>query len=202
MTIDALHLTDIGVHRMPGIRPGHGFDVTDLQPGITVVFGPNGCGKTTMARAIQAILWPDADRALNPGLTATFMLGAETWNVDLDGRHATWRRDGATSDPPDVGAGDARHRYRLSLPELVTSTGNDEFFAAEISRAMAGGFDLDAVTEAGEFEKRPPGATKRRSAYETARDRRQSASAAESDLQQRSTVDLPQRERELEAARD
>ncbi len=202
MTIDRLQLTSIGVHRMPGIRQGQGFEVTDLQPGITVVFGPNGCGKTTMVRAIQAILWPGADRTLNPSLTATFLLGAGSWQADLDAGHATWLRDGATSARPDVGAGDARHRYRLALPELVSSTGNDEVFAAEVSRAMAGGFDLDAVAEAGEFGSHPPGANKRRTAYETARDRLQRAIAAESDLQQRTTVDLPERERELEAARD
>ncbi|MEE8458742.1 MAG: AAA family ATPase [Phycisphaerales bacterium] len=201
MNTDALLLTDIGVHRMPWIRQGQGFDVVDLQPGINVVFGPNGCGKTTMARAIQAILWPDADHDLNPALTATFLLGTETWQVDLDGRHASWRRDGASSDPPDVGPGDARHRYRLALPELVTSTGSDEIFAAEVSRAMAGGFDLDAVTEAGEFGKHPSGAGRRRTAYEAARDQMQRAMAAESELQQRSTVDLPERERELESAR-
>ena len=202
MTIDRLQLTSIGVHRMPGIRQGQGFEVTDLDPGITVVFGPNGCGKTTMARAIQMILWPGAIGTLKPGITARFMLGAQRWHAEIDAGLPTWLRDGANSAPPDIGADDARHRYLLALPELVASTGNDEFFAAEVSRAMAGGFDLDSVAAAGEFRSNPPGANKRRAAYETARDRLQRAIAAESDLQQRTTVDLPERERELAAARD
>ena len=137
MTIDRLQLTGIGVHRMPGIRQGQGFEVTDLDPGITVVFGPNGCGKTTMARAIQMILWPGAVGTLKPGITAKFMLGAQRWHAEIDAGLSTWRRDGANSAPPDIGADDARHRYLLALPELVASTGNDEFFAAEVSRAMA-----------------------------------------------------------------
>jgi len=202
VTIDPLLLTSIGVHRMPGFRQGQGFEVTDLQPGINVVFGPNGCGKTTMARAIQMILWPGAVGTLKPGITASFMLGAERWQAEIDAGLSTWLRDGADSAPPDIGAGDARHRYLLALPDLVTSTGNDEFFAAEVSRAMAGGFDLDSVAAAGEFGNNPRGAKTRRAAYETARDRLQRAMAAESDLQQRTTVDLPERERELAAARD
>ena len=201
MTIDRLQLTSIGVHRMPGIRQGQGFEVTDLDPGITVVFGPNGCGKTTMARAIQMILWPGAIGTLKPGITARFMLGAQRWHAEIDAGLPTWLRDGANSAPPDIGADDARHRYLLALPELVASTGNDEFFAAEVSRAMAGGFDLDTVAEAGEFGNHPRGVKTRRTACETAHDRLQRAKAAENDLQQRTTVDLPERERELGAAR-
>ena len=202
MSVDRLQLTAIGVHRMPGIPRGQGFAIDDLGPGVNVVFGPNGSGKTTLARAIQAILWPAAGRGLERSLTAAISLGGASWQAEVEGPHVVWRRAGAPSPAPDVGGDDVRHRYRLALAELVTQTEDDALFAAEVTRAMVGGFDLDAVAKTGGFTGRPAGIRRHREAVDKARAALTGAIAHERDVQHRSAVDLPEREGELRAARE
>ncbi len=38
-----------------------GLGVTDLSPEVNIIYGPNAAGKTTIARAIRILLWPDHD---------------------------------------------------------------------------------------------------------------------------------------------
>ena len=60
MSRPALWFERIHVRRMPGTEPP-GFEVRDLSPGVNIVHGPNGVGKTTLARALLAVLWPEAE---------------------------------------------------------------------------------------------------------------------------------------------
>ncbi|HEX7118292.1 MAG TPA: AAA family ATPase [Longimicrobiales bacterium] len=139
MSRDALWFERLVVRRMPGLEDG-GFPLDDLSPGVNVVHGPNASGKTTAARAIEALLWPRAAAPERASLAARFRLGDATWSAELDAGRVRYQRDGADAPAPALPPAETRDRYRLSLHELL-GTENREL-AAEIVRESAGGYDL------------------------------------------------------------
>jgi len=194
-------LRKLGVHRMPGIPRAAGFVVEGLQPGVNVVIGPNGSGKTTMVRAIEELFWPGRDRTLQPSLSTTLTIEGTSWQAEVEGRSVRWRREGTEAAAPDVGTPELRHRYRLALAEMVNATEQDNAFSNEVSRAMVGGFDLAEVGSAGSYGSRPSGMMARRTAAQQAHQQLEQAMQAERALEQRRTRELPELERELESAR-
>ena len=52
-----MKLKRLAVRRMPGFED-RGFDLEDLSEGLNLIVGPNASGKTTICRAIRALLWP------------------------------------------------------------------------------------------------------------------------------------------------
>jgi len=48
----------INIIRAPGFSPP-GFSVEGLKPQINIIYGPNAAGKTTIARALSYLIWPD-----------------------------------------------------------------------------------------------------------------------------------------------
>lgn len=201
MSGEPVLIRELGVHRMPGVPRSLGFVVDGLCPGVNVVIGRNGSGKTTMVRAIEEIFWPGHDRLLQPSLAGTVTIEGTTWQVEIEGRSVSWRREGAETAAPDVGTPELRHRYRLALAEMVNATERDVAFAAEVSRAMIGGFDLDLIASNGSYGSRPRGITTRRNTVHQARQGLEEAMRLERWLEQRRVRDLPDLERSLENSR-
>ena len=137
----ALLFQRLALHRMPGFPEG-AFTVEELEPGVNLVFGPNASGKSTTARALQAILWPTAAPA-RARLTAQFRLDGDDWNVDLDHDRVIRQRNGAETDPPPVPPEEVRSRYVLSLQELLAEEDRD--LAHRIVLESQGGFDVEAA---------------------------------------------------------
>ena len=79
--MDRLDITRLRVRRFYG----HAHDglSADLSPGLNVVFGPNGQGKTTLARALHGVVWPDTVRGHRPTYEAHFTVGATPWQAFL-----------------------------------------------------------------------------------------------------------------------
>jgi uncharacterized protein YhaN len=135
----------VRVARMPGFQHT-GFQLADLSPGINIVFGPNGSGKTTSAHAIEALLWPRRAADLRASLSGRFSIGGDRWAVEVDYDRAVHQRDGITTDPPVLPPAEECDRYRLSLHELISA--DNARFASAILREAAGGYDLDAARQA------------------------------------------------------
>ncbi|MFN3597138.1 MAG: hypothetical protein ACK41D_07690 [Rubricoccaceae bacterium] len=130
-----------------------GLALRKAEPGLNVVFGPNGQGKTTLARALQGVLWPETVRPFRPSLEAAFETGAASWHVAFDAGEARYQRDGADADR--LALPDALHRACFHLPLTDLLLDDDTAFADAIARDAAGGVDLRAVREALGF--RPAG---------------------------------------------
>jgi uncharacterized protein YhaN len=140
--MSALRFERLRVQRMPGIRDG-GFELDGLAAGLNIVHGPNASGKTTTARAIEALLWPNAAAPPDALLTARFRHGDSPWDVDVAGGRGRYQRDGADAAGPALPPADGRDRYHLSLDELLRA--DDAGFARSIARESAGGYDLAAA---------------------------------------------------------
>lgn len=168
-----VRLQSLRIDRMPGIRPP-GFNLPDMSPGVNVLFGPNGSGKTSVGRATILALFGGAESVwhrMAPGAAddksrdrrlVQFEAALEasgddgtplSWRVRVDG---TWVETLINGHPDTLSAGtpDLAQRYRMGLAELLVES-NDEF-AREILRQAAGGIDLDNVTRSLHWDKAVP----------------------------------------------
>lgn len=148
MSGNALRIQRLQVRRTPGITSG-GFVLESLAPGVNIVFGPNGSGKTTTADAIEAALWPAHATSPDVSVAARFGLQGADWHVELDGGRLRVQCDGRhAGGPPRLPAAESRHRYRLHLHELLSPEHAGADFARMIMRESTGGYDLRAAADA------------------------------------------------------
>ena len=141
---DRLAFRKVDVRKAPGIDPGYA--IRDLSPDINIVYGPNASGKSTTARAIQALIWPHPSSLRGHALAGDFQLDGECWHVEADAGRVVRSRGGETADPPRLAPIDDRVRYTLGLPDLLAS--ENEPLAEAILKESTGGFDLDAIARA------------------------------------------------------
>ncbi|MDI3340347.1 MAG: hypothetical protein QJR03_07410 [Sphaerobacter sp.] len=151
-----LRLREVEVRRTPGITSG--FRLTDLSPGLNIVYGPNASGKTTTAQVIQGLLWPEAVATAWPRAAFAGMLqvGDAEWRIDHDAGHRQCRRDGGAAGAfhPGVPA-EHRERYLLSLHDLLQQENVGGPLAEVILRESAGGYDVPAAMRALDYRERP-----------------------------------------------
>jgi energy-coupling factor transporter ATP-binding protein EcfA2 len=137
-----LTFQSIHVDRMPGFPPELPFKVPDLTAGINIVTGPNMSGKTTLANALDALLWPDlaADRT---EVTGRFRMADGEWTVAVEeGRFAVCEKDGQPTRPRELQSSAMRESYHLSLVDMLQAGADGRFFAERIAQEAAGGFDI------------------------------------------------------------
>jgi uncharacterized protein YhaN len=139
----------LDVRRMPGFRL-QGFQVKDLSPGINVIHGPNASGKTTLANAIKATLWPTTAPS-GAETDATIQVKDATFNVRHEGRTTRWLKDGESHEPPVLPPADASDRYVLCLHELLGAEGDGDRFARTVMEESAGGYHLPSAIETAGF---------------------------------------------------
>lgn len=139
--------------RAPGFEV-EGFRVPDLDPGVNLIHGPNAVGKTTMARALQTLLWPES-RQSSVRLFGEVSVGAQSWRVEIEPDRARFQRDGQEAERPSLPPSDQRDRYRLSLHDLLQHETDDASLADAIQREWSGGYDLGAAVEELGFDDSP-----------------------------------------------
>ena len=158
MSPTKLRFKTITIRSMPGFREG-GFIVPELCPGVNVIHGPNASGKTTLARAIEALLWPkEADGSASVSASADFE--EDDWSIDVENRRASYRRGGESEAPPPLPAGEARSRYSLALHELLRTEEHNTPLADIVMKESAGGYSLEEARRRLGFER--PGALSRK----------------------------------------
>ena len=185
--MDRLDLTALTVRAFYG-HPQPGLAAPDLGPGVNVVYGPNGQGKTTLARAIHGVLWPETVAGARPTYSAAFRFGGDDWRVDFDAGEARYQRGAAPADRLPLPDKSYRDRYALSLADLLRADADG--FADVVRRDAAGGVDLDAARERLGFKAAP---TQRLKATAEAEDAARAVQARQHELDA-----LRARERDLD----
>lgn len=145
MSDDAAVFEKLEVLRAPGFEKG-GFSVGELSPGINVIYGPNASGKTTMARAIQTLLWAQRPELGRAELVGHLRAEQTHWRVGFDRGRASFQREGIDSEAgPQTPPAEQRDRYYLSLHELLEA--NNASLASFIVNESAGGYDVGAARQ-------------------------------------------------------
>ncbi|MBX3413888.1 MAG: AAA family ATPase [Pirellulales bacterium] len=194
--------TALQVRRAPGFAEA-GFRVEQLSPGVNIVFGPNASGKSTFARAIRRLLWPQ-EAALPQEIRATSLIGellvdGQNRTIEFDAGYVRHQCEGADADPPLISPADSRDRYLLALHELLSD--ENRGFAQQIARESAGGYDLRAASEALNFRPQIPKTSKELTALRQCSASLRQAHAEQFELQQRydTLTELERRREEADA---
>lgn len=195
---DKLAFTTIEVRKAPGINPG--YTLRNLSPDINIVFGPNASGKSTTARAIQALIWPHPTSLRGHALAGDFDLGDDRWTIEADYGRVTRSRDGDPAEPPLLAPIDDRVRYTLGLHDLLAS--ENQPLAQAILRESSGGFDLDAIAQAQGYRRDVPARLEAARDVDAALVRLRDAERAENEIaaQGRQLTILRERERRARQA--
>jgi energy-coupling factor transporter ATP-binding protein EcfA2 len=175
-----VQLHTVRVSRAPGIDEP--FSIAALSPGLNLVHGPNASGKSTLVRVCEALLWPEAGRWPTLVATGRYRMGETEWQVALDSGAREITANGSPARAPDFPSPTMRHRYVLSLHDLLAATANDGGFAREITRASAGGLDVvQAGADVGASET-PARSSAARKAFDEAQTAFRQASALQAHL--------------------
>jgi DNA repair protein SbcC/Rad50 len=160
------------------------FELRDLAGGVNVVYGPNASGKTTTAKALEALIWPRAAAPANASLDAAVEVDGDGWSIRLDAGLVEYQQDGVPSGPPPTAPAEDRDRYRLWLPDLLRA--DDAGFARSILIESSGGYDLEEAAKV--LERRRPLHRQRKEQAELrrARERVREARAAQEELAEES----------------
>jgi exonuclease SbcC len=122
------------------------FEIVPEEATIHVVIGPNGIGKSSLCRAVEALYWIDPEPSQRISVDGEFELDGETWWVEREGSRVRWQHNGVDSPPLNLPASYTRNCFFLRLRDLIDpSTEGTRNIAAEIRRQMSGGFDLDGI---------------------------------------------------------
>ncbi len=179
-----MKLRRLKIDRLPGIDAP--FEIVAAGAQIHVVHGPNGIGKSSICRAVEALLWSDRGPGQQVSLSGEFELAGEVWRVEREGSRIRWRLGGDDSPPPPLPPSHLHGCYFLLLRDLIepSATGAQDV-AVEIRRQMTGGFDLPRViADLFDGPRANHGRADRRKYNETVGDVRR-AEAKQADLQQK-----------------
>jgi len=149
MSVDGMHVKRLELHGLPGFPIGSGGVVEEFAKQLTLISGRNGSGKTTMARAIASILWPENSSLGSGHISGRIAVGDATYEVErgLDG-NCVWTQDGAQREALTLGDAWMGRLSRVSLVDLLDH--EDEVgskFSHRMSELLAGGVNWDEVQE-------------------------------------------------------
>lgn len=187
---NALRFSALRVRRLYGIE--HGLQVDDLCPEVNVIYGSNASGKTTLARAIRLLLWPERADGERPIVSGQFQLDGSAWRVDLEGTNCRHQKDHQPAQAPSLPPSSHESRYHLYLPDLLGTTDGDGEFARLILREAQGGVDVAGAAESLGFEVPSRRKNKTAKAVERLRTRVREVEAKQEQLRdrERSLTDL------------
>ena len=149
-----MRLLRLGLTALPGIDPP--FEIDDFDPGVNVVSGPNAVGKGSVLRAVRYLVSePDkSDPAVSVSADFEDAQGRQ-WSARRLGSDVEWRCDGSPSPKPRLPDSEQMRSYLISLENLLAAQDNDGAFAAEVARALRGGYDIQSLRNLPEFRVSP-----------------------------------------------
>ena len=141
-----MNLKRLTIHRLPGIRDR--FEVKAGGPGIHIIFGPNGIGKSSICRAVEGLYWQESSLRRQTLVAGEFEHDGAIWRAEREGTTLRWSDGEKPRASPNLPASHHSLCFFLNLRELVdNSPGSTDEIAADIRRQMSGGFDLDKIAE-------------------------------------------------------
>ncbi|MBL8863589.1 MAG: hypothetical protein JNK02_16485 [Planctomycetes bacterium] len=136
-----MKLVALTIERLPGIRGGLRLAPEHLDGRVRVLHGPNGIGKSSLVRALKALLWPrESGFDGTVELEARFEFGGATWTARRAGPATRWTRDGVESPPPALPSWERAAQMLIRLDDL--GLGREGDVEEHLRRELGGGVDL------------------------------------------------------------
>lgn len=131
-----MRIRSIKVFRSPGITSL--IPVEDFSPGLTIIEGRNESGKSTLAGAIRALLWPQRSTSLQARGVFEASENLHTAFVDLHG--GGWEGDAPAMPDPSAGRG-----MIVGISDLWQDDEHDQAVRDAMTRELQGGYDLSSL---------------------------------------------------------
>ncbi|MBI4882368.1 MAG: AAA family ATPase, partial [Planctomycetes bacterium] len=157
-----MKLERLRVERLPGLV--RGFDLAPVSPGLNLVVGPNASGKTSLCRALRALLYGE-EQGGPITVEADFRDARGLLRASRQGGDRRWTRDGRPVEPPALPEERFASYFTVLLENLLVPPGPREPdpIAARVATLLAGGYDLAQLRkEGGPFALKPRHATSER----------------------------------------
>ena len=139
-------LKRLNINRLPGIDSP--FHIELNGPGLHIVHGPNGIGKSSLCKALAGLYWNSPEPESPVSVSAKVKIEGNEWQAEREGTSLSWSEtSGNGSAPPSFPPAHQSRCFFLQLRDLIDpSRDGTTDLAAQISRQMSGGFDLDAIS--------------------------------------------------------
>ncbi len=141
-----MKLKSLDIRLLPGLDSP--LSVSFDPNAVNVVTGPNASGKSSLIRAVRAVLYPDQIDSFCH-IVAEFESDGKTLSCERRGSHSSWTHDGAPDARPDLPGAESLGAYLISSEDLAALGSTEAHIAAELRTMLAGGYDLDALTSEG-----------------------------------------------------
>ncbi|MCY2959842.1 MAG: hypothetical protein NTY35_06715 [Planctomycetota bacterium] len=142
-----MKLRALSIERLAGLRTGLRLGPEHLAGRVRVLHGPNAIGKSSIVRALKALLWPS--RAPVQGhveIEGRFEIDGVEWTARRDGATTRWTRDGNAVDAPPLPAWEHADQILIGLGDL--GSGGARGLEEHVQRELGGGYDVAAVEDA------------------------------------------------------
>lgn len=145
-----MKLRRISILALPGITPG--FELEELDPGVNLIVGPNASGKTSLCRAVRALLYQEEEPGDRVHLEAEFVHENKYIHTVRIGRELHFSYKGQPVAPPSLPDYRFVRCYTIEMEDLISTGETEQAIAQWISRELAGGYDLKKVAESPPFK--------------------------------------------------
>ncbi|HTF89807.1 MAG TPA: hypothetical protein VK843_15445 [Planctomycetota bacterium] len=140
MSTKTLELLELELVHAPGFSDS--FAITTGGASEVLIVGPNESGKSSLARALFSVLWPGLETNPSLEIVAKFRLGERSLRARHRGLATTWYDEGSEVPAPALPADEIAGCFRIAVDERKGEGVGTATLAAQISRALAGGYDF------------------------------------------------------------
>ncbi|MGD9546906.1 MAG: ATP-binding protein [Candidatus Krumholzibacteriia bacterium] len=138
-----MRLLEFRSDRLPGIPTPFGFAA---GPGLNLVVGPNGIGKSSFARALHFLLWPRRGQpSTDLAVHADFQVGTHVLRAGYRGvGDVSWTREGRAVPAPDLPPESLAACHHLDVLDLmpILLHEDDVRLAEDLMKELGGGVNL------------------------------------------------------------
>lgn len=111
---------------------------------VNFITGPNASGKSSVIRAVRALLYPDQTGEFCH-IRGRWRIGDRILDCERHGTAVTWLDGTTPAPPPRLPGGENTGAYLISSEDLTRFGDTESHIVGEVRTMLAGGYDLDAV---------------------------------------------------------